>query len=126
MRRILSILGAAVIFAFPASPQTPDTRINPMVRQIVDDISEQRIAATLKKLESFGTRHVLSAQDDPAHGIGAAKRWIHDELQSYSARLQVSYQTFTIPKRQDRTSRAADVDNIIAVLPGTVDPDLCV
>ena len=100
--------------------------LNPSVKQVVDDISEERIAATLKKLESFGTRHVLSANDDPSHGIGAAKRWIHDEFQSYSPRLQVSYQTFTIPKRQDRTSRAADVDNIIAVLPGTVDPGLCV
>ena len=33
---------------------------------------EERIAATLRKLESFGTRFVLSPQDDPAHGIGAA------------------------------------------------------
>src|SRR5271154_3855710 len=125
MRRILSILGAAVIFAFPASPQTPDTRINPMVRQIVDAISEQRMAATLRKLESFGTRYVLSAQDDPAHGIGAAKRWIHGELKSYSPRLEVSYQDFTLKKgaRQGQIIRDVELSNIIAKLPGTIHQD---
>jgi hypothetical protein len=74
MKRILAVLGATATLAFPASPQNPDTSINPKVKQIVDAISEQRMAATLKKLESFGTRYVLSAQDDPDHGIGAAKR----------------------------------------------------
>src|ERR1700735_3984982 len=125
MKRILSILCAAAIFAFPASPQTPDTRINPTVRQIVDAISEQRMAATLRKLESFGTRYVLSAQDDPAHGIGAAKRWIHDEFQGYSPKLEVSYQNFNVKKgaRQGQIIRDVDLSNVVAVLPGTVHRD---
>jgi hypothetical protein len=70
----------------PATPLNP-AALNPTVKKIVDSISEQRIEATLKKLEAFGTRYVLSAQDDPGHGIGAAKRWIHDELAGYSPRL---------------------------------------
>src|ERR1700677_4863057 len=125
MQRIVSILGAAAIFAFLISPQTPDTQINPTVRQIVDAISEQRMAATLRKFESFGTRYVLSAQDDPAHGIGAAKRWIHDELAGYSPRLQVSYQNFTIKKggRRGQVIRDVEVSNIIALLPGTTEKD---
>jgi hypothetical protein len=125
MKHILSILGAAAIFGFPASAQTPDTRINPTVRQIVDAISEQRMAATLRKLESFGTRYVLSAQDDPAHGIGAAKRWIHDELKSYSPRLEVSYQDFTIKKgaRQGQIIRDVELSNVIAILPGKIQRD---
>ena len=106
--------------------QAPPTDLKPAVKQIVDAVSEDHIAANLKKLENFGTRHVLSAADDPTHGIGAAKRWIYGEFQSYSPRLQVSYQTFTIPKRTGRTSRAADVANVIAVLPGSVEPDICV
>ena len=87
--------------------------------------SEERIAATLKKLEGFGTRYILSAQDDPAHGIGAAKRWIHDELQSYSPRLQVSYQDFTIKKggRRGQVIRDVDLSNIVAVLPGAIEKD---
>ena len=98
MKRSLSILWALLALASAALPQAPETRLNPAVKQIVDAISEQRIAAISQKLEGFGTRYVLSAQDDPLHGIGAAKRWIHDELQSYSPRLQVSYQDFSVQK----------------------------
>ncbi len=119
------VLCLAVFFAFPLFPQQPETRLNPAVKQIVDGISEERIAATLQKLEGFGTRYVLSAQDDPAHGIGAAKRWIHDELQSYSPRLHVSYQEFSIKKGGRRGQVIGDVElsNIVAVLPGTADKD---
>jgi hypothetical protein len=123
--RLLFIVCAAAICALPVSSQTPDTRINPAVKQIVDGISEQRMAATLRKLESFGTRYVLSAQDDPAQGIGAAKRWIHEELKSYSPRLEVSYEDFTIKKgaRQGQIIRDVELSNIVAVLPGTIHRD---
>src|ERR1700688_711078 len=125
MQPSLSILCAAAILSSPALSQTPDTRINPTVRQIVDAISERRMAATLKTLEGFGTRYVLSAQDDPAHGIGAAKRWIHDELQSYSPRLEVSYQDFAIQKgaHQGQIIRDVELSNVIALLPGTIHRD---
>ena len=98
MKRSISILCAFIAFASAARPPAPDTRLNPTVKQIVDAISEQRIAAISQKIEGFGTRYVLSAQDDPLHGIGAAKRWIHDELQGYSPRLEVSYQDFSVKK----------------------------
>jgi hypothetical protein len=125
MRRILSTVCGALICALPAFSQAPETRINPTVREIVDAISEQRMAATLHKLESFGTRYVLSAQDDPEHGIGSAKRWIHDELKSYSPRLEVSYQDFTIRKGADqgRITRDVDLSNVVAMLPGASHPD---
>ena len=119
------MLTLAVLFAFPLFPQQPEMRLNPTVQQIVDSISEARMAATLQKLEGFGTRYILSAQDDPVHGIGAAKRWIHDELQGYSPRLQVSYQNFNIKKgaRQGQVIRDVDLSNIVAVLPGAIQKD---
>jgi hypothetical protein len=125
MRRVASILCLVVVFGWPLLPQQPETGLNPAVKQIVDGVSEERIAATLKKLEGFGTRYVLSAQDDPVHGIGAAKRWIHDELQSYSPRLQVSYQDFSIKKggRRGQIIRDVDLSNIVAMLPGTTQKD---
>jgi Peptidase family M28 len=115
----------AAFIVLPLFPEEPEARLNPAVKQIVDGVSEDRIAATLKKLEGFGTRYILSAQDDPAHGIGAAKRWIHDELQSYSPRLQVSYQDFSIKKggRRGQVIRDVDLSNIVAVLPGTTEKD---
>ena len=125
MKRLPCILALAMLFALRLFPQQPETRLNPTVKQIVDNISEERIAATLKKLEGFGTRYILSSQDDPVHGIGAAKRWIHDELQSYSPRLQVSYQNFSIKKgaRRGQVIRDVDLSNIVAVLPGTTEKD---
>ena len=116
---------AALVLTGWASAQAPSARLNPTVKQIVDTISEQRIASNLKKLESFGTRYVLSSQDDPSHGIGAAKRWIYDELQGYSPRLEVSYQNFTVKKgaRQGQILRDVELSNIIAVLPGKTDKD---
>jgi hypothetical protein len=125
MKHPLSILLLSAFIGLPLFAQQPETRLNPTVKEIVAAISEDRIAATLKKLESFGTRYILSSQDDPAHGIGAAKRWIHDELQSYSSRLQVSYHDFSIKKgaRRGQVIRDVDLSNIVAVLPGTTDKD---
>jgi hypothetical protein len=118
-------LSAFMIFSCSAFSQAPVTRLNPAVKEIVDAVSEQRIKATLEKLEGFGTRYVLSAQDDPVHGIGAAKRWIHDELQSYSPRLEVTYQNFMVKKgaRQGQVIRDVELSNVVAVLPGTVHKD---
>jgi hypothetical protein len=105
-----------------AAAQSPQTGLNPAVKQVVDAISEQRIAATMRKLESFGTRHTMSSQEDPSHGIGAAKRWIYEEFQSYSPRLQVSYQNFSV-KKGGNAVRDTELANVIAVLPGTSDQD---
>ena len=125
MKRLPFMIWLYVLLASPSFPQAPETRLNPAIQRIVDSISEERISATLKKLEGFGTRYVLSPKDDPVHGIGAAKRWIHDEFASYSPRLQVSYQDFTIKKgaRRGQIIRDAEVSNIVAVLPGTTQKD---
>lgn len=61
------------------------------IKQLVAQISADRIAETQRKLESFGTRNIYSTTTDPAHGIGAARQWIADQLRSYSPRLQVSF-----------------------------------
>ena len=47
--------------------------INPRVQEVVAAVSEDHIAETMKKLESFGTRNVSSSITDPAHGVGAAR-----------------------------------------------------
>ena len=101
-------------------------RLSPAIQEIVRGVSEIRIEATLKKLEGFGTRYILSAQDDPSHGIGAAQRWIHQEFQSYSPRLEVSYDTFTLNKgagSRAQVIRDVDLANVVAVLPGTIYKD---
>jgi len=102
--------------------QPPAAQLNPAVKKIVDEVSEERIGAIMKKLESFGTRYVGSEKDNPAHGIGGAQNWILSEFKSYSPRLEVSLQKFTVPKSQ-RVPTETELNNIVAVLPGTIDKD---
>lgn len=96
--------------------------VNPQVKKIGDEVSEARIAEILKKLQSFGTRNTMSSQDHPTRGIGAARRWIYEQFKSYSPRLQVSFDSYTL-KKQGRITRETELHNVIAVLPGKLDTD---
>src|SRR6266478_5825390 len=103
---MIRIALCAVLLVGGAAAQAPLTRLNPAVKQTVDAISQERVAATLRKLESFGTRHTMSSADDPARGIGAAKQWIFSEFKSYSPRLEVSYHNFPVKKGGNATRDA--------------------
>ena len=87
------------------------------------EIDARNIERTIRKLVSFGTRNTLSAQDDPARGIGAARDWIYQEMQRYSrdsgGRLKVELQTFEQqPGRFQRIQKATRLTNVMATLPG--------
>jgi hypothetical protein len=120
--RALFPLFFAAICGFRALAQAPLTRVNPAVKQIVDQVSEERISATMKRLGEFGTRYVGSEQDSETRGIGAAQRWIEAQFKSYSPKLQVSLDKFSVKKSQ-RLPKDVDLANIVAVLPGTTDKD---
>lgn len=97
--------------------------LNPRVTQIVDAVSEDRIGEILRKLEGFGTRNIFSSQDDPEHGIGAARKWIYEQFRSYSPRLEVSYDTYRVKKNKSRIVRDVELTNVVAVLPGTINKE---
>ena len=108
----------AACFAAPAA-RAQYKSINPQVSRIVSEVSAERITATLEKLEGFGTRDLRSSQDEPNRGIGAARRWIYEQFQSYSPRLQVSYDQYRVrkdPSRGSRIPQDVDVYNVVAVL----------
>lgn len=104
--------------ALPAQYKT----VNPQVEKIVSEVSEKNITEILQKLESFGTRNILSTQDNPTRGVGAARKWIYEQFRSYSPKLEVSFDQYRLKKIEGRASRVPrDVDlyNVVAVLPGT-------
>jgi hypothetical protein len=70
----------------------------------------------LQKLVSFKTRNLFSDPTTP-DGIGAARQWIFDELKRSSPKLQVSFDTHTIPQG-GRVVREVELRNVLAVLPG--------
>ena len=111
-----------MVFAGLAWGQTPLKARNPRVEKIVSEVSAERIGATMQRLEGFGTRNLFSSQEDPKRGIGAAARWIRDEMASYSPRLQVRFDTHQIPKG-GRVVRDVTLSNVVAVLPGTSQKD---
>ncbi len=77
--RTLPLL-AAVLMAAPVAAQTAAPVADPAA-----SVSQERLRADVEKLVSFGTRHTMSAQDDPQRGIGAAVDWGLAEFRRISA-----------------------------------------
>ncbi|MFI6486790.1 M20/M25/M40 family metallo-hydrolase [Streptomyces sp. NPDC050564] len=106
----------------PPSAQPPTRELRALLREIDPD----RMEATVRKLVSFGTRHTLSAQDNPVRGIGAARDWIAAELRSYAAasggRMTVDLQSY-IQQPATRIPTATRITNVIATLRGSVTPE---
>jgi hypothetical protein len=97
-------------------------KIDPKIAKIVSEISSDRIGANLQKLASFETRGNYTDPAQQNRGIGAARRWIYDEFRSYSPKLEVSMDPFKV-KAKGRIFRDVEVVNVVAVLPGTTQPE---
>jgi Peptidase family M28 len=98
-------------------------RIDPTIQKMLAEISQDNIAGIMQKLASFETRGNFSDPDQKDRGIGAARRWIFDQLKSYSPRLDVSFDPYKVKKQGARIVRDVEVVNVVAVLPGTTQPD---
>ena len=112
MRLLVIVLAGTAL----AAPQ--EKILQPRVREILEGISEDRIAATIQKLAGFPTRNTLSTT-----GAAEARQWIVAELQSYSPRLQVNLEHFKVKKSGERIFRDVDLYNVVAILPGTTMPE---
>ena len=55
-----------------------------LLRQVVSDVSADQLHATIEKLVGFGTRHTASDTRSNTRGIGAARRWVASQFQSFS------------------------------------------
>jgi len=89
------------------------------VDQVLAEVSAQRIEANIRKLVSFGTRNSLSDTESPTRGIGAARRWILEELKRCGGdRLQVSFDDHLV-ETGPRVPKPTHFVNVVAMLPGT-------
>ena len=97
---------------------------DPEIARLVRDVSQSRLETTIRALAGFGTRHSLSATDDPKRGIGAARRWIKARLDACAAeagaRLKVEFDEF-VQEPSARVPKAVPMVNVVATLEG-VDP----
>jgi len=118
MRLLISLLVAA-----SALPAQTIGRPDPTIRKMLGEISRDNIAATMQTLAAFDTRGNFSDPDQKDRGIGAARRWIFDQFKSYSPRLDVAFDPYKVRKQGTRILRDVEVVNVVAVLPGTSQPD---
>jgi len=111
--------------AAQSPPPVPPGSTDPRLAQIVAAPSAQRLAADLRTLVGFGTRHTLSDTLSATRGIGAARRWIHAELGRISAAcggcLEVRYVS-EIYQPRNRVPVPTNVVSVIAIQRGATDP----
>jgi hypothetical protein len=119
MRPTAAALAATLILAAaaPVAAQTAGPALDPRIAGLLEQVSEDRLAALIERLAGFETRSTMSSVDRPDFGIGAAREWILQELRSYGPRLQVSFDTHTA-RAGGRIPQDTELRNVTAVLPG--------
>src|SRR5215470_10041377 len=102
---------------------------DPVIAQIIKDVSPERLRQTDEKLVSFGTRSTLSVNNPGAanspQGIVAARNWIKSEFERISADcngcLEVKTDTFIEhgqPGPRSRITVDTEIQNVYAILKG--------
>ena len=110
----------------PHSAPTSSSQVETRIRQLAERVEPSRLQATVRDLVAFGTRHVLSDQQDENRGTGAARRYLERQLREISAandgRLKVDRSEVSVAARRLGLSELGLV-NVVATLPGTTDPN---
>lgn len=135
------VLTSAVAAACAPGPHATRLAHQDDVAALLEEVSAERIAATLEALVGFGTRHTMSDTLSDERGIGAARRWIHAELARVAAEcdgcLRVTFQAFddTITRHPERPLvrmvnvlaelRAREPTNRTVVVSGHYDSCIC-
>jgi hypothetical protein len=122
----LAVSSVAQAQSQPSSAAAEAMAVDSRISAALQQVSSERIRASIEKLASFGTRSTLSAQDSAAvatgRGIGAAREWIKSEFERYAKDcggcLDVKADSFIEPAA-DRIPQPTDITNVYAVLKGT-------
>lgn len=121
----LSLLTLTFLVTITSGAQTIINR-DPVIEEMVNEISAAQIEAVINQLVSFHTRHNMSEQDNPDQGIGAAWNWIKSEMEksvpSSGGRLSVEFVDYTVGGEGQRIEQELTLKNVVATLRGT-DPE---
>ena len=97
-------------------------RHDPSIAALLGRVSPQRLRSLDSVLVSFGTRHTMSDTASTSRGIGAARRFIHEQLSTYSREcngcLRVEYDAAEIEVTRHPDRPKVNVVNVLAWLPG--------
>ncbi len=122
MRRAIVTL-LALVLATAASAE--DSAVKHL-DEILAHVDAAHLKAIDDKLASFGTRHSLSDTTSPTRGIGAARKWIFDEMSRWAAesggRMTVEYQS-SMQQAKRTNDKPVEMINVVATIRGTSDPN---
>ena len=118
--------GPAGLLLSPASSWAADPRMglrrDTSVAAALAEVDAGRIRATDSTLVAFGTRNTLSDTLSSTRGVGAARRWLHAQLQAASRDcggcLRVEYDPAIIAVPRHPDSLRVNVVNVLGILPG--------
>lgn len=123
---LFPLLSATAVLAttLPSHSQTIVQR-DPVIMQMLEQVSGDSLKAHVEKLVSFGTRQTLSGTQGKG-GIVPAREWILSKFQEYGkqsgGRLTSTIDTWTLQPDGRRVDKAVDMGNVMATLKGT-DPN---
>jgi peptidase M28-like protein len=118
--------GPTGLLLSPASSWAADPRIglrrDSAIAAALVEIDPVRIRATDSTLVAFGTRNTLSDTLSSTRGVGAARRWLHAQLEAASRDcggcLRVEYDQAIVPVPRHPDSLRVNVVNVLGILPG--------
>ncbi|MGH7663570.1 MAG: M28 family peptidase [Gemmatimonadaceae bacterium] len=120
-----AVLSLPATVCAQAASAAPPSAVDPRIFDIVAAASPDRIEADIRTLVSFGTRNTFSDTLSETRGIGAARRWIKDELDRISAEcggcLEVYFQGHL--QTSENNPARTYVVNVIAVQRGSIHPN---
>lgn len=112
-------------FVSCSAPQVrPST--DPAIAAAVDGVNADSVRTYIDELVSFHTRHTLSAQSDPEHGLGAAMEYLAARCRKWARKAAsvrneplVDIVRYTVGGNGGRYDRIVSVPELMVTLPGT-------
>lgn len=99
---------------------------DPVIEQMVKEVSSDSLKAYITSMVSFGTRNTLSTQTNPKRGIGAARNWVLGRFNEFAkasnGRLTAFIDTTTLQPDKRRVDTPTVLGNVVATLKGA-DPN---
>ena len=122
---VLLALSATIVHGQSKGLRAPPGE-QPVLHEIVQQISPDRLESDVRTLVGFGTRHSLSQTNSKTRGIGAARDWIQSQFEQISRDcgtcLEVKKQTLVV-EGEKRIPDPTEIVNILAIQRGATDPD---
>jgi hypothetical protein len=96
---------------------------DPVIAEMVNEVSSDSLRSYINKMVSFGTRHTMSSVTDKNRGIGAAREWVVQRFKEFGkqsgGRMTAFIDTTTIPPDGRRIDVPLNLGNAMGILKGT-------